>query len=137
MANLKYSRQRATIKEYLMSTHEHPTADTVYLHVKEEFPHISLGTVYRNLNLLADMGEAVKIPTPDGGTRFDGNTYPHYHVVCTTCGNVMDLSPGDDYIRKINEEAGIHFDGTIDSHKMLFYGTCAACCQKSRLNEIE
>ena len=45
-------------RQYLMSTTEHPTADTVYLHVREEFPHISLGTVYRNLNLLADTGEA-------------------------------------------------------------------------------
>ena len=57
MAILKYSRQRASIKEYLLETHEHPTADTVYLHVKKEFPNISLGTVYRNLNLLADMGD--------------------------------------------------------------------------------
>ena len=60
MANLKYSRQRASIKEYLAKPPSHPTADTVYLHVKEEFPNISLGTVYRNLNLLADIGEAVK-----------------------------------------------------------------------------
>ena len=59
MGSLKYSRQRASIKEYLMSTVDHPTADTVYLHVRKEFPRISLGTVYRNLNLLADMGEAV------------------------------------------------------------------------------
>ena len=76
MATLKYSRQRASIKKYLMSTTEHPTADTVYLHVREEFPHISLGTVYRNLNLLADTGEAVKISTPNGGDRFDGCTTP-------------------------------------------------------------
>lgn len=129
MASLKYSRQRASIKEYLMNTYEHPTADTVYLHVKEEFPHISLGTVYRNLNLLAEMGEAVKIPTPFGGDRFDGNTNPHYHVICTSCGCVMDLTPGTDYIISINKEAEKHFDGTIESHKMLFYGTCADCCR--------
>lgn len=135
MANLKYSRQRASIKEYLMNTHEHPTADTVYLHVKEEFPHISLGTVYRNLNLLSEMGEAVKIQTPSGGDRFDGDTCPHYHVVCTSCGNVMDLMPDNDYIRSINEEADKHFDGTIDSHKMLFYGTCARCCRKNNVQE--
>ena len=70
MATLKYSRQRASIKEYLSNTMEHPTADTVYLHVREEFPNISLGTVYRNLNLLADIGEVVKISTPNGGDRF-------------------------------------------------------------------
>ena len=67
MANLKYSRQREAIKDYLSSVTTHPTADTVYMHIKEEFPNISLGTVYRNLNLLADIGEAIKITTPDGG----------------------------------------------------------------------
>ena len=70
MAGLKYSKQRASIKDYLMHTTSHPTADTVYLHIKEEFPNISLGTVYRNLNLLADIGEALRIPTPDGGDRW-------------------------------------------------------------------
>lgn len=136
MANLKYSRQRASIKEYLMSTHGHPTADTVYLHVKEEFPHISLGTVYRNLNLLADMGEAVKIPTPDGGDRFDGDTHPHYHVVCTSCGKVMDLAMGEDYIDSVNQAADKHFNGTINSHKTLFYGTCPECaCLKNNKNK--
>lgn len=129
MANLKYSRQRASIKEYLINTHEHPTADTVYLHVKEEFPHISLGTVYRNLNLLADMGEITKIPTPDGGDRFDGDIHPHYHVVCTSCGKVIDLMMNEEYIHTINQEAAKYFKGTIDSHKLMFYGTCAKCRQ--------
>ncbi len=131
MANLKYSRQRASIKEYLESTHGHPTADTVYLHVKEEFPHISLGTVYRNLNLLADMGEVVKIPTPDGGDRFDGDTHPHYHVICNCCGKVMDLAMGEDYINLVNQKADEHFRGTITSHKTLFYGTCPECAGKN------
>ena len=61
MATLKYSRQREAIKSYLASTTSHPTADTVYMHVRDEFPNISLGTVYRNLNLLTDLGEAMKI----------------------------------------------------------------------------
>ena len=78
MAALKYSRQREAIKHYLASTKEHPTADTVYMHVKKEFPNISLGTVYRNLNLLTDIGEAIKISTPDGGDRFDGTVQPHW-----------------------------------------------------------
>ena len=113
MAGLKYSKQRASIKDYLMHTTSHPTADTVYLHIKEEFPNISLGTVYRNLNLLADIGEALRIPTPDGGDRFDGRCEPHYHVVCTNCGNV--------------------FDGIIESHTTLFHGLCGECAKK--LNE--
>ena len=53
---LKYSRQREAIKEFLMTRTDHPTADVVYMNVRQEFPNISLGTVYRNLTLLSDMG---------------------------------------------------------------------------------
>ncbi|GFI51441.1 MAG: transcriptional repressor [Lachnospiraceae bacterium] len=127
MANLKYSRQRAAIKEYLSNTLEHPTADTVYLHIREAFPNISLGTVYRNLNLLADMGEIIKISTPDGGDRFDGRTDAHYHVVCGSCGKVFDLEVDERYMHQINELADRHFEGHIDSHTALFYGTCKDC----------
>ena len=111
MAAIKYSRQREAIKHYLASTKEHPTADTVYLHVKEDFPNISLGTVYRNLNLLTDIGEAIKIPTPDGGDRFDGN--------------VMKS------IEEVNRLAGENFDGIITSSSTLFYGECSDCIRKS------
>ncbi|BDF35809.1 MULTISPECIES: Fur family transcriptional regulator [Extibacter] len=132
MANLKYSRQRASIKEYLAGTVEHPTADTVYMHVKEEFPNISLGTVYRNLNLLADIGDAVKITTPDGGDRFDGRTEPHYHVVCGSCGKVEDLEMSSEEIASINNAADSIFDGKITSHTTLFYGTCKDCLEKEK-----
>ncbi len=130
MATLKYSRQRASIKEYLMNTTEHPTADMVYLHLKEQFPHISLGTVYRNLNLLSDTGDAKKITTPYGGDRFDGCTEPHYHFVCSTCGDVFDLELGAEHIHHLNFLAEQHFDGTIDSHTALFTGTCPNCLRK-------
>ena len=136
MATLKFSRQRASIKDYLDHTTEHPTADTVYLHVREEFPRISLGTVYRNLNLLADMGEAIKITTPDGGDRFDGNTHPHYHVVCTCCNRVFDLHIDESHITAMNALAEKNFDGTIDSHATLFYGTCKDCLAKNSSSQL-
>lgn len=128
MTNLKYSRQRESIKEFLASTTEHPTADTVYLHVRKEFPRISLGTVYRNLNLLADIGEAVKIATPDGGDRFDGTTNPHYHLLCTDCGKVIDLDM--DIQTSLNGLAEKSFDGSVHSHTALFYGTCHDCLER-------
>ena len=131
MPALKYSRQRESIKEYLMSTKEHPTADTVYLHVKKEFPNISLGTVYRNLNLLADIGEAVKISTLNGGDRFDGTTTPHYHFFCTECGAVLDLDMEN--INAINQLAGQNFDGEIDSHNITFYGRCSDCTKNVKV----
>lgn len=125
MAALKYSRQREIIKEYLSCTNEHPTADTVYMHVRQTFPRISLGTVYRNLNLLADMGEAIKITTPDGAVRFDGITSPHYHVLCTECGKLYDLKM--DVQDSMNKQAQACFPGSICSHSIMFYGKCKHC----------
>lgn len=129
MANLKHSKQRDAIKDYLSSTTSHPTADTVYTHVREDFPNISLGTVYRNLNLLANIGEAIKITTPDGGDRFDARTCPHYHFYCKSCGRIYDME--FDKMDEINRLAAQSFNGNIESHTTLFYGTCADCSAES------
>lgn len=129
MATLKYSRQRETIQEFLNSSCEHPTADVVYMNVKQQFPNISLGTVYRNLNLLADLGEAIKILTPNGGVHFDGRTEPHYHFTCNCCGNVYDLEMSE--LTCINDAAGKNFDGIIENHSLMFYGTCKNCMNKT------
>ncbi len=128
MPAIKYSRQRESIKKYLASTKEHPTADTVYTHVKKEFPNISLGTVYRNLNLLTELGEALKISTPDGGDRFDGMTTPHYHFFCKECGSVLDIEMTDNAY--VDEMAGKNFDGEIESHSIMFFGKCGECSKK-------
>ena len=63
MANLKYSRQRESIREFLMTRHDHPTADMVYHHIRQIYPNISHGTVYRNLSLLVNLGSIRKIRT--------------------------------------------------------------------------
>lgn len=131
MAALKYSRQRESIKNYLLETTSHPTADMVYMHVKQEFPNISLGTVYRNLKLLTDLGEAIKITAPDGGDRFDGHVQPHNHFYCIDCGRILDLNMDMDVINHINELAAKDFDGIIESSTTLFYGKCNNCTQKS------
>ena len=131
MAAMKYSRQQESIKHYLMSTREHPTADTVYMHVKKDFPNISLGTVYRNLNLLTDIGEAIKISTPDGGDRFDGRIEPHNHFLCTKCGRLLDLDLDMHSIEEANRMAAENFDGIITSSSTLFYGECSDCIKKS------
>ena len=129
MTIMKYSRQREAIKDFLIHTREHPTADTVYMYVKKEFPNISLGTVYRNLNLLADMGEIIKISSADGGDRFDGDTAPHYHFFCSSCGKVIDLNI--DTIDHINEIANEAFDGSIEFHQTSFHGKCSDCVDNS------
>ena len=81
MAALKYSRQRESIKEFLRSRTDHPTADTVYENLRQIYPNISLGTVYRNLSLLSDIGEIRK--------RWKGRTTLTFHV--------YQMQPGDRY----------------------------------------
>ncbi|MCI8639536.1 MAG: transcriptional repressor [Coprococcus sp.] len=129
MANLKYSRQREAIKDYLVSTTAHPTADTVYIHVRKEFPNISLGTIYRNLNLLADLGDVNKIITPDGSVRFDAYTKPHCHFCCKSCGKVIDMNPN--HIEQIRQLASKDFDGKIEAYSILFTGLCNECREDS------
>ncbi|MBS6194538.1 MAG: transcriptional repressor [Clostridiales bacterium] len=125
MATLKHSRQRDSIREFLMTRTDHPTADVVYHHLRQVYPNISLGTVYRNLSLLADIGEIQKIYTGDGADHFDGQIAPHYHVVCTKCHRVMDLDM--EYLSDIEEKAAKHFDGKIQGHTTNFYGVCRTC----------
>lgn len=125
MATLKYSRQRESIQNFLKNRKDHPTADVIYANIRELYPNVSLGTVYRNLALLTELGEIRKITTADGGDRFDGNTMPHYHFLCTRCHEVIDVHL--DEMKEINELAGKDFAGTIEGHLLQFYGICGQC----------
>ena len=125
MAALKHSRQRDAIRAFLMTRTDHPTADVVYQHLRESYPNISLGTVYRNLSLLASIGEITKLSTGDGADHFDGTTNPHYHVVCTKCHKVQDLDMA--YFADIEKIASQHYNGKIQAHITNFYGVCDEC----------
>lgn len=127
MATLKYSRQREMIMDFLMTRKDHPTADIVYRNVRKQNPNISLGTVYRNLTLLADIGEISRLRVGDGVDHFDADTSLHYHFVCTECGSVTDLEM--DSIENILEIAGANFDGHIAGHVTHFYGVCGNCAR--------
>ena len=89
MNGKRYSRQRELIYEALMHTDQHPTAEMVYQWLKPTNPNLSLGTVYRNLNLLVDEGAAVRMAFPV--ERYDANVEPHPHFRCEVCGGVFDL----------------------------------------------
>ena len=125
----KHFRKRDAILTYLKGTTVHPSAEMVFAGLKPQIPDLSLGTVYRNLNLLADLGEAIKITTPNGGVHFDGRTAPHYHFCCNQCGEIFDLDLEE--LGFINEAAGKNFDGIIESHSMMFYGTCKNCLKSN------
>lgn len=132
MAAIKHSRQREMIKAFLMSRKDHPTADIVYMNVRQQNPNISLGTVYRNLTLLADMGEIRRLRVGDGVDHFDADISPHYHFVCTECGAVIDLEM--DSIEGITELAGASFNGRIAGHVTYFYGSCGNCAKSEKLS---
>lgn len=127
MKTLKYSRQRESIKACLMNRYDHPTADAVYSTIREEYPNISLGTVYRNLNLLVELGEIRKLTCGDGKDHFDADTSPHYHFVCQDCGAVQDLPM--ELVADLNQKAQAHTGGRIDHHAIYFYGSCGDCAK--------
>ncbi|MBE5939417.1 MAG: transcriptional repressor [Lachnospiraceae bacterium] len=122
---VKYSRQREAVKTFLMSRKDHPTAEFVYQNVREEYPNISLGTVYRNLTFLVENGEAIKISCGDKSEHFDGNPKPHYHFYCKECGGVSDLDMDD--LSFMNTLASKNFNGQIWGHNTVFYGICENC----------
>ena len=129
MKQLKYSRQRESIKSCLMSRKDHPTADAIYASIREEYPNISLGTVYRNLNLLVELGEIQKLRCGDGADHFDGDTSPHHHFICRECGCIKDLPLSDS--ENINQMAQEYVDGTVDSLITYVYGVCGDCLRKT------
>jgi Fur family peroxide stress response transcriptional regulator len=128
---MKYSRQRAAILTFLQSRKDHPTAELVYTNVKEEFPNISLGTVYRNLNRLVEAGMVSKLSFGSADTEhFDYDTTPHLHFVCDRCGAVVDL-PVRESFSHIDEQAAAGFDGQIRGHRLYFCGLCGECLTKN------
>ena len=126
-APMKNSRQRNAILECVMRHHDHPTADIIYQELRESFPNISLGTVYRNLSLLTSLGKIMKITCENHADRFDGQTKPHAHFECKSCGCLQDI-PFKPSIHP-QEEIGTGFDGIISDYTITFRGYCAKCAK--------
>ena len=125
MDKFRYSKQRERILEMLKSTDIHPTADWIYDKLKKEFPDLSMGTVYRNLNILYEQGLIKRIDFGKTFDRFDANIIDHYHFICEKCGAIIDLKiPIDNSLNdKVTENTGY----STKSHKIQFYGICDKC----------
>ncbi|MFW5996355.1 MAG: Fur family transcriptional regulator [Halanaerobiaceae bacterium] len=121
----RMTKQRKAILNILRDTDIHPTADWIYEQVKKEIPNISLGTVYRNLNVLTEMGEIMALDYGSSYSRFDGNPNNHYHFKCEKCGNVfdVDLKVQNNLNEKATEKTGF----AIRGHRLEFYGLCQDC----------
>ena len=127
---LKYSRQRDAILRNLQSRYDHPNADMIFASIREEIPNISLGTVYRNLALLVDTGDVLKVgPDGEGKERYDGHTHPHAHFFCEDCGAIEDVSEVFD-TRPIEQMLQIK----IHEANITLKGVCRDCLQNQKEN---
>lgn len=118
---MKHTKQKEIILDAVFELDHHPTADEIYLHLKKDYPRLSLATVYRNLNMYAQDGKIRKVSIPGDSERFDFNLSDHEHFYCESCHTVYDV--------KLNVGDMIHnlspFE--LSSYKLMLYGTCDVC----------
>ena len=122
------SRQRDRILEVLRQTRSHPTAKWLFDRVRKQFPSLSLGTVYRNLGILAKQGLVSRLDFGSGFDRFEATTLPHHHFVCESCGQVTDLDLPVDHslTQKLQKATGY----AATRHEIRLYGLCEKCRTK-------
>ncbi|MEJ2726583.1 MAG: transcriptional repressor [Deltaproteobacteria bacterium] len=124
--------QRRVILEEVKKDHSHPTADAVYERVRKKLPKISMGTVYRNLDVLASYGLIQKIEPGPSQMRFDGDTHDHYHLICTRCGKIEDaaVQVSDDTLETLENALGHLTKFGIFGHKLEFLGLRRECRER-------
>ena len=124
----RYSRQRELIYECVARSKEHPTAEMVYEELKPTAPGLSLGTVYRNLNLLTEEGQLQRLPF--AVERYDAWTEPHGHLECRVCGRVFDLQGDAGRVRDLFSEA--NEGAELERCTVIFQGVCDGCRQAQK-----
>ncbi|MBQ8195360.1 MAG: transcriptional repressor [Oscillospiraceae bacterium] len=124
---MKFSKQREMILNQVKMFPVHPTADQVYTALKADNPNLSLGTVYRNLNLLSEMGELLKIRIADGSDRFDGRTDSHYHMVCDKCSRVFDVELSE--LDGLNDTVSQKYGHKLTMVTLNLNGVCCECAR--------
>ena len=134
-SNLRMTRQRKVILEELQKVDTHPSADEVYAMVRHRLPRISLGTVYRNLEILSESGVIQKLEPGCSLKRFDGNPSDHTHIRCVSCDRVVDAAMTPDL--EIDFEQVNSTDFKIIGHRLEFFGLCPQCAEKSNPAEMQ
>lgn len=126
---MRLTTQRQIILEELGKVTTHPTANEVYDMVRKRLPRIGLGTVYRNLELMAESGIILKLEVGGTQKRFDATIDPHYHIRCINCGKVDDIEMP--VMSEINQAAEDLSQYQVLGHHIEFSGLCCEC------NDIE
>jgi len=132
---IRLTTQRQIILEELAKVKTHPTASEVYDMVRKRLPRIGLGTVYRNLELMAENGMIAKLTVGGTQKRFDATTESHYHIRCSCCGKVEDID-----IPIMDSLVGIAAENSsyqIFGHHVEFTGICSACRENEKNTTIQ
>ncbi len=125
----RVTHQRRLILEVVRGTDSHPTAEWVFRQVRSRLPRVSLGTVYRNLKLLAKEGLIRELDSRAFG-RYDGNTTRHDHFTCQRCGRIFDLkieASGPLWRRRAARKGFV-----VLNHRIDLYGLCRPCAGRCR-----
>ncbi len=122
---MRMTKQRRVILDALRKNNIHPTADTIYELVRKQLPRISLGTVYRNLEILTALGEIQTLELSGSQKRYDGTPQKHYHIRCLHCGRVDDapIAP----LNRLEDDLYESTVYTIMGHRLEFIGLCPEC----------
>lgn len=117
------------IIKILAKSKGHPSVENIYEEIKQDFPTMSLATVYRNILLIKSLGEILELGFPDGSNRYDGNKpYPHPHVVCIKCKKIVD--PNLESLDAMKNEVANETHFKILNHRLDFFGICSDCLTK-------
>ncbi len=127
--NQRMTRQRQVILDELRKVNTHPSADEVYEMVRKRLPRISLGTVYRNLEVLSESGEIRKLE-PGPLKRFDGNPSEHFHIRCIRCDRIADVPMPQDFDIDLADMTPTEYE--ILGHRLEFFGLCPYCSNSSK-----
>ena len=126
----RLTHQRRVILEELKVAQFHPTADEIYERVRQRLPRISLGTIYRNLEILAAHGKIHKLDLPGSQRRFETNLAKHYHVRCTECGKIDDVIFEIPFAFEDNVVSPGNYE--ICNVRLEFLGFCPECKTNKR-----
>lgn len=127
-SGVRITPQRNAILAYLVTSKSHPTADDIYQSLASNFPNMSVATVYNNLRVFLSVGLIKELTYGDASSRFDFITHDHYHIICDSCGDIVDFQyPGLEEV----EQLAAHITGfKVNSHRLEVYGTCPTCLAK-------
>ncbi len=139
LVNMRKSKQRDLILEIVENNNIHPTAEWVYGEAKKKMPTIGIATVYRNLNLLVELGKLERISIPGESDRYDAVTHTHFHMRCKYCGKLIDIYPVDDEaIPKLKEAISRNFNlkGTeFEISEAMLSCVCNQCADIENKNQ--